>query len=342
MRRAGLVRRGDARRRGRPRDGARRERPLRRRPLVRRPRPADAALNKIVDKQPGRHHHQLVGRHRRGRRRPTCCRPTSRRSSQAALEGIGVFFSSGDDGDDSLDTTDGSPAVDFPSTEPLVTAVGGTEPRGQRRPTATGSRPAGRRARSALDPTTATPGSRRARRLPLRRRRRRQRAVRRALLPAGRGPGAIAHGHRATPDIAMDGDPQTGMLVGETQTFPDGTARYGEYRIGGTQPGVAAVRGHARRWPTRPAATRTGSSNPAIYRLAGSRAVHDVSGPAAGAGGRARQLQQQRRRHRRHDADPARRSTTRRSRCTSRPGWDNLTGVGTPNDGAFVAGLAGR
>ena len=45
---------------------------------------------------------------------------------QAALEGIGVFFSSGDDGDDSLDTEDGSPAVDFPSSHPLVTAVGGT------------------------------------------------------------------------------------------------------------------------------------------------------------------------------------------------------------------------
>ena len=48
---------------------------------------------------------------------------------QAALEGIGVFFSSGDDGDDSLDTDDGTPAVDFPSSHPLVTAVGGTASR---------------------------------------------------------------------------------------------------------------------------------------------------------------------------------------------------------------------
>ncbi len=31
----------------------------------------------------------------------------------------------------------------------------------------------------------------------------------------------------------MDADPTTGMLVGETQTFPDGTY-YDEYRIGGT------------------------------------------------------------------------------------------------------------
>jgi subtilase family serine protease len=32
----------------------------------------------------------------------------------------------------------------------------------------------------------------------------------------------------------MDADPTTGMLVGQTQTYPDGSVRYGEYRIGGT------------------------------------------------------------------------------------------------------------
>ena len=31
----------------------------------------------------------------------------------------------------------------------------------------------------------------------------------------------------------MDGDPTTGFLVGETQTFPDGV-HYDQYRIGGT------------------------------------------------------------------------------------------------------------
>ena len=35
------------------------------------------------------------------------------------------------------------------------------------------------------------------------------------------------------PDVALDADPNTGMLIGETQTFPDGV-HYGEYRIGGT------------------------------------------------------------------------------------------------------------
>ena len=44
--------------------------------------------------------------------------------------------------------------------------------------------------------------------------------------------GAVATG-RAVPDVAALGDPQTGLLVGQTQTFPDG-AYYDEYRIGGT------------------------------------------------------------------------------------------------------------
>jgi subtilase family serine protease len=39
---------------------------------------------------------------------------------------------------------------------------------------------------------------------------------------------------RAQPDVAALGDPQTGFLVGQTQTFPDG-AYYDEYRIGGTR-----------------------------------------------------------------------------------------------------------
>jgi subtilase family serine protease len=39
--------------------------------------------------------------------------------------------------------------------------------------------------------------------------------------------------NRVVPDISMEGDPSTGMLVGETQEFADGVY-YDEYRIGGT------------------------------------------------------------------------------------------------------------
>jgi subtilase family serine protease len=56
---------------------------------------------------------------------------------------------------------------------------------------------------------------------------------------AGVVPGAISQTYgggamRAVPDVAALGDPNTGMLVGETQTFPDGSQHYSEYRIGGT------------------------------------------------------------------------------------------------------------
>lgn len=43
---------------------------------------------------------------------------------QAAGEGIGLYFGTGDDGDEQVDF--GTPAANFPATSPFVTAVGGT------------------------------------------------------------------------------------------------------------------------------------------------------------------------------------------------------------------------
>jgi len=52
--------------------------------------------------------------------------------------------------------------------------------------------------------------------------------------PPGRiGPAAGRTG-RAGPDISAFGDPNTGYIIGETQTFPNGSVKYSEYRIGGT------------------------------------------------------------------------------------------------------------
>ena len=69
------------------------------------------------------------------------------------------------------------------------------------------------------------------------------------------------------------------MLVGETQTFPDGTVKYGEYRIGGTSlssPLIAGIEALA----DQAAGRAHGFANPAIYRLAGTNAVRDVVPPA--------------------------------------------------------------
>jgi subtilase family serine protease len=255
---------------------------------------------------------------------------------QAALEGIGMFFSSGDDGDDSGDTVDGSPVVDFPSTNPYVTAVGGTA-------LAVGATndyqwevgwATGTSALSAdgksWDP--APPGD--------------------WIYGAGGGvsarytqpdyqrgvvPDAIAHGQRATPDIAMDADPQTGMLVGETQTFPDGSAKYSEYRIGGTSlasPLYAGLEALA----DQGAGRSHGFVNPAIYALNGTSAVHDVVPPSTpkavvrvnynnsvdGTDG----------------TTPILRSLDDEAQSIhTAAGWDTITGVGTPNGAAFLAGL---
>ena len=146
--------------------------------------------------------------------------------AQAALQGISVLFSSGDSGDE-LDNT-GLKQADYPATEPLVTAVGGTSTGigvGGERVFDTGW---GTRTYAlSKDQKSWTPGG--------------------YLYGAGGGVSALFNqpsyqrgvvakqlsGGRAVPDVAMDADPQTGMLVGQTQTFSDGTY-YAEYRIGGT------------------------------------------------------------------------------------------------------------
>jgi subtilase family serine protease len=247
--------------------------------------------------------------------------------TQAALQGISVNFSSGDDGDDSTDTRDGSAAADFPSTDPMVTAVGGTtlavaadNSYAWETGWATGTSTL---VNGAWDP--AFPGT--------------------WLYGGGGGTSSLfaqpayqqgrvpATGRRMTPDVSMDGDPQTGMLIGETQTFPDGV-RYGEYRLGGTSlssplfAGVEAlvVQGSG----------RLGLANPWLYSRSGS-AFRDVSGP----GGVPAVV----RVNFNNSVDASGGTTTLLRSLDDEaqslhvgPGWDNLTGLGSPNGAAFVTG----
>ena len=83
---------------------------------------------------------------------------------------------------------------------------------------------------------------------------------------------------RSTPDIGAIADPNTGFLIGLTQTFPDGSVKYSEYRIGGTSlasPAMAGMEALADQAAGHP----HGFANPAIYRLNGSSAVHDIVSP---------------------------------------------------------------
>ena len=89
---------------------------------------------------------------------------------------------------------------------------------------------------------------------------------------------------RVEPDISAVADPNTGFLVGQTQTFPDGTAKYSEYRIGGTSlaspviAGVQALAEQAR------GGVPIGFANPRIYDRYGTAAYHDVTDHPLGQG----------------------------------------------------------
>ncbi|HLI59771.1 MAG TPA: S53 family peptidase [Solirubrobacteraceae bacterium] len=163
---------------------------------------------------------------------------------------------------------------------------------------------------------------------------------------------------RVLPDIALDADPTTGMLVGETQTFPDGVY-YDQYRIGGTSlasPLLAGVVADA----DQAAGGALGFINPRLYALSGNAsAIDDIVSPpsptdiirpdyfngvdaSAGIEYSARTVDDQ--------GTETYCTTTQKGKqkCTSAPisletspGYDNMTGLGSPGTG-FVTALAGK
>jgi hypothetical protein len=80
---------------------------------------------------------------------------------------------------------------------------------------------------------------------------------------------------RVVPDVALIGDPNTGMRIGQTQTFPDGTTRYSEYRVSGTIMSSPLFAGMLALVVDRRGAP-LGLANPAIY-AAGPSAYRDVT-----------------------------------------------------------------
>ena len=131
-------------------------------------------------------------------------------------------------------------------------------------------------------------------------------------------------------------DANTGMLVGETQAFPDGTY-YDEYRIGGTslasplEAGVLAVADQV-------AGHSLGFVNPLYYKLLNTPALHDEVTPSSpkaevridfanllnSSAGYITKL---------------RTTDVQTSSLHDTRGYDNETGVGSPNGLAFFLGL---
>ncbi|MFD9127209.1 protease pro-enzyme activation domain-containing protein [Kitasatospora sp. NPDC059571] len=202
---------------------------------------------------------------------------------RGAATGIGLYFSSGDDGDE-LDNS-GTKQTDMPASLPWATAVGGTslalrQDGGYRFETGWGT------LKSVLSADGTSwvdlpgafnggAGGGTSARFP-------QPPYQRGVVPAALA-GANGGRNRVVPDIAAVADPNTGFLVGQTQAFPDGTVRYAEYRIGGTSlacPVIAALQALAQQAKGSP----IGFANPTVYDRYRSGAFHDVTDHPLGAG----------------------------------------------------------
>jgi subtilase family serine protease len=239
---------------------------------------------------------------------------------QGAMQGISFLFSSGDNGDELLNT--GLKQADYPASQPLVTAVGGTTD--AIGPDGTFEFQSGwGTLKYSLSPDgkSWTPAG--------------------FLYGSGGGYSALfnrptyqdgvvpatAPSGRAVPDVAMDGDVTTGMLIGLTQAFPDGTDAYSEYRIGGTSvasplfAGMTALRlqhvGH-----------RLGLLNPTIYGFAGSTVFKDIKGTPPDPGNVRPDYA--------NGVDPSGgtvysvRTFNQDGTLKIANGWDDVTGIGSP------------
>jgi subtilase family serine protease len=245
---------------------------------------------------------------------------------RGATQGIGFYFSSGDNGDELA--AFGFKHPDWPTGDPWVTSVGGTALAIGQNGTRSFETGWGT-AQYRLNPGGQTW---------------------KVFLPfqygAGGGYSQIfpepnyqtnvvgndPTGGRAVPDIAMDADPTTGMLIGITQNFADTGVGYGEYRIGGTSlasPLFAGLQADAQT-----GRGRIGFANPLIYGLYNehSNIYYDVT-PQGDQG------------NIRSDfinglnlsggVRYSVRTFNQDSSLTTGRGWDDVSGVGSPT-GAYI------
>ncbi|MER6524535.1 S53 family peptidase [Streptomyces sp. NPDC001508] len=251
-----------------------------------------------------------------------------------AVQGIGFYFSSGDNGDEVANT--GTKQVDTPANSAWVTAVGGTSlavGKGETYlwETGWGTEKANLSAdgRSWTDfpgAFTSGAGGGTSRTVP-------EPFYQRGVVPNSLAKANSAAGNRVVPDIAAVADPNTGFLVGQTQTFPDGTAQYGEYRIGGTSlaaPVIAAVQALAQEARGGKA---IGFANPAIYAKYGSKAYHDVTDDPTGSGLAVARVDFANGYDAADGLLTSVRSLGKDSSLKAVKGYDDVTGVGTPAGG---------
>jgi subtilase family serine protease len=283
-------------------------------------RDLDAAMNHVVDQ----HLAQIVTNsygYATELLPPGYVKPFEDTMIQAAAEGIGVYFSSGDTGDETARF--GFATTEWPTSSPWVTAVGGTSlgvGQANTRVLETGWGTSDYSCNTTTLACTRTgwlygAGGGVSRIFPE---------------PSYQSSAGLSLSGRGVPDVAALGDPQTGLLIGQTQTFPEG-AHYDEYRIGGTSlsspifAGLMALAdqkaGHAH-----------GFANPAFYANKSSfydvlsvktavarRNYNNSVDASAGTSDRLRTFDD-------YSGSPTQHTNA---------GWDNVTGLGTPQ-GVFA------
>ncbi|HEX3920958.1 MAG TPA: S53 family peptidase [Streptosporangiaceae bacterium] len=258
---------------------------------------------------------------------------------QGAVEGIGFYFAAGDGGEYSGGGSPGDPpTLIYPQSDPWVTSVGGTSLAAGRagsykwetgwgdlfaEPTADGTGWAGL-------PGTFFEGSGGGTSTLFRQPFYQRGVVPAALSHASRSAGPM----RVVPDIAADADPFTGPLVGETiSPGPGQPATYQEGPGGGTSvatPAIAGIQADAQQLA---GGAPIGFANPAIYARYGTRAYHDVTDQPLGPGFTPAV------------ALPAGLVATVPVLITlgmdeglaATRGYDDVTGVGTPDPGYFAS-----
>ncbi|MEU2358013.1 S53 family peptidase [Streptomyces misionensis] len=252
-----------------------------------------------------------------------------------AVQGIGFYFSSGDDGDQVANT--GVKQVDTPANSAWVTAVGGTSLAVGKNDTylwetgwgtekatlsADGKSWTGfpgafnSGAGGGTSSTVAEP------------------YYQKGVVPDALAKANNASGNRVVPDIAAIADPNTGFLVGQTQTFPDGSQQYSEYRIGGTSLAAPTIAGVQALAQEARGGAAIGFANPSIYAKFGDKGVyHDVTDNPTGHGLAVVRVDYA------NSVDDSKgllysvRSLGKDSSLSATKGYDDVTGVGSPADG---------
>ncbi len=213
-----------------------------------------------------------------------------------AAEGIGFFFSTGDNGYESPVEDAGSDQIQvtWPDSSPFVTAVGGTSLAvgvfntyefETSWGTVTDPLAANGRSWSVPPPGGNYGGSGGGGVSTFFTQPSYQAGVVPTSLATSLPNGATAtQPMRVVPDVAALGDPNTGFAIGQTTLQPDGTTfAFSMSRIGGTSvacPTFAGIEADAQQAAGHP----LGFANPAIYQRFGTPAFHDVTDHPLGPG----------------------------------------------------------